>query len=46
MATLFLLGVYLGKIAKESGWLYGIAMIVVGTLTASTIFLIQFFLSG
>ena len=46
MATLFLLGFYLGKIAKESGWLYGVVMIVVGALTALTIFLIQFFLSG
>ena len=46
MATLFLLGFYLGKIAKESGWLYGVVMIVVGALTALTLFLIQFFLSG
>ncbi|MBS7620868.1 hypothetical protein KEJ32_01905 [Candidatus Bathyarchaeota archaeon] len=30
LAVLFLLGVYLGKIAKDSGWLYGIAMITVG----------------
>jgi predicted membrane protein (TIGR00267 family) len=29
MASLFLLGIYLGKIAKENGWLYGVAMIAV-----------------
>jgi predicted membrane protein (TIGR00267 family) len=46
MATLFLLGIYLGKIAKENGWLYGIAMIAVGAITALTIFLIQLFLGG
>jgi predicted membrane protein (TIGR00267 family) len=46
MATLFLLGIYLGKIAKENGWLYGIAMIAVGAITALTIFLVQLFLGG
>jgi predicted membrane protein (TIGR00267 family) len=44
MASLFLLGIYLGKIAKENGWLYGVAMIAVGALTALAIFLIQLFL--
>jgi len=44
MVTLFLLGIYLGKIAKENGWLYGVAMIVVGAITALTIFIIQLFL--
>jgi VIT1/CCC1 family predicted Fe2+/Mn2+ transporter len=34
MATLFLLGVYLGKVAKESGWLYGVATLTMGVLTA------------
>jgi predicted membrane protein (TIGR00267 family) len=46
MATLFLLGIYLGKIAKENGWIYGVAMIAVGALTALTIFLIQRFLGA
>jgi VIT1/CCC1 family predicted Fe2+/Mn2+ transporter len=27
LAALFLLGIYLGKIAKENGWLYGVAMV-------------------
>ena len=43
MASLFLLGIYLGRIAKENGWLYGVAMIAVGVLTALIIFLIQLF---
>lgn len=30
LATLFLLGIYLGKVAKENGWLYGVAMLTVG----------------
>jgi len=46
MASLFLLGIYLGKIAKENGWLYGVAMIAVGALTALTILLIQLFLGA
>ena len=46
MASLFLLGIYLGKIAKENGWLYGVAMITVGVPTALIIFLIQLFLGG
>lgn len=41
MATLFLLGIYLGKIAKENGWLYGTAMLTVGALTAVIILVIQ-----
>ncbi|MEM3565258.1 MAG: VIT1/CCC1 transporter family protein [Candidatus Bathyarchaeia archaeon] len=44
LAVLFLLGIYLGKIAKENGWLYGVAMLTVGALTALIIFLIQLFL--
>ncbi|MGB9684842.1 MAG: VIT1/CCC1 transporter family protein [Candidatus Bathyarchaeales archaeon] len=40
LSTLFLLGIYLGKVAKENGWLYGIAMITVGALTAIIILLI------
>jgi len=46
MASLFLLGIYLGKIAKENGWLYGITMIAVGALTALVILLIQLFLGA
>jgi len=45
LATLFLLGAYLGKVAKENGWLYGVAMLTVGAFTALIIFLIQLFLS-
>ncbi|MEM3616977.1 MAG: VIT1/CCC1 transporter family protein [Candidatus Bathyarchaeia archaeon] len=44
LAVLFFLGIYLGKIAKENGWLYGIAMITVGALTALFIFLVQLLL--
>jgi len=46
LAVLFLLGIYLGKVAKENGWLYGVAMVAVGALTALIIFLIQLFLSA
>jgi predicted membrane protein (TIGR00267 family) len=41
LVSLFLLGIYLGKVAKENGWLYGIMMITVGALTAVVIFFIQ-----
>ncbi|MEM2995702.1 MAG: hypothetical protein QXI91_06815 [Candidatus Bathyarchaeia archaeon] len=43
LSTLFLLGLYLGKVAKENGWIYGAAMLTVGAFTALTIFLIQLF---
>ncbi|MGQ9530604.1 MAG: hypothetical protein ACUVQX_05020 [Candidatus Bathycorpusculaceae bacterium] len=43
LITLFLLGIYLGKVAKENGWLYGAAMLTVGAFTALIIFLIQLF---
>jgi len=43
LATLFLLGIYLGKVARENGWLYGVAMLTVGAFTALIIFLIQLF---
>lgn len=46
MATLFLLGIYLGKIAKENGWLYGAAMLAVGTLTAIIILAVQLLLNA
>jgi len=45
LTVLFLLGTYLGKIAKENGWIYGIAMLTVGAFTALIIFLIQLFWS-
>ncbi|MEM3770075.1 MAG: VIT1/CCC1 transporter family protein [Candidatus Bathyarchaeia archaeon] len=44
LVVLFFLGIYLGRIAKENGWLYGIAMITVGALTALIVFLVQLFL--
>jgi len=46
LITLFLLGIYLGKISKENGWLYGIAMLIVGAFTALVIFFIQIFLGA
>ena len=45
MTSLFLLGIYLGKVARENGWLYGVAMLTVGAFTALMIFLIQLFSS-
>ncbi|MEM3701068.1 MAG: VIT1/CCC1 transporter family protein [Candidatus Bathyarchaeia archaeon] len=45
LVVLFLLGIYLGKIARENGWLYGVAMVSVGALTALIIFIIQLFLA-
>lgn len=41
LTALFLLGIYLGKVARENGWLYGVAMLTVGAFTALIIFLIQ-----
>ncbi len=41
LATLFLLGTYLGKVARENGWLYGLAMITVGAIAALVLFFIQ-----
>jgi len=41
LTALFLLGIYLGKVARENGWLYGAAMLTVGAFTALIIFLIQ-----
>ena len=45
LVTLFLLGIYLGKVAKENGWFYGMAMLLVGALTALIVFLIQLFVT-
>lgn len=41
LTALFLLGIYLGKVARENGWLYGVAMLTVDAFTALIIFLIQ-----
>ena len=43
LSTLFLLGIYLGKVARENGWFYGIAMLTAGAFTALIVFLIQVF---
>ena len=43
MVTLFLLGIYLGKVAKESGWFYGLLMLTAGGFTAVIVLLIQLF---
>jgi len=41
LASLFFLGFYLGKIAKEKVWLYGALMVAVGIITAIIIFLLE-----
>jgi len=41
LATLFSLGFYLGKIAKENVWLYGAQMLAVGIITAALILLLE-----
>jgi len=41
LATLFSLGFYLGKIAKEKVWLYGAQMLAIGIITAIIIFLLE-----
>jgi predicted membrane protein (TIGR00267 family) len=46
LVTLFLLGIYLGKVAKENGWFYGMAMLLVGALTALIVFIIQLFVTA
>ncbi|MCK4424532.1 VIT1/CCC1 transporter family protein [Candidatus Bathyarchaeota archaeon] len=46
LATLFLLGIYLGKVARKNGWLYGVMMLTVGALTALMIFFIQLLLGA
>jgi len=43
LSTLFLLGIYLGKVARENGWFYGLAMLTAGAFTALIVFLIQLF---
>jgi len=46
LITLFLLGIYLGKVARDNGWFYGIAMLTVGAFTALIVFIIQLFLAS
>jgi len=41
LGTLFSLGFYLGRIAKEKVWLYGAQMLAVGIITAIIIFLLE-----
>jgi len=41
LASLFSLGFYLGKIAKEKVWLHGAQMVAVGIITAIIIFLLE-----
>jgi predicted membrane protein (TIGR00267 family) len=43
MTLLFLLGLYLGKVARENGWFYGIAMLTAGAFTALIVLIIQLF---
>lgn len=43
LSTLFLLGISLGKVARENGWVCGIGMLTAGAFTALIIFLIQLF---
>ena len=41
LMTLFFLGLYLGKIARENVWLHGAQMIAIGIITAVLIFLLE-----
>jgi len=41
LVTLFSLGSYLGRIARENVWLYGFQMFAVGIITAVMIFLLE-----
>lgn len=43
LVTIFLLGIYLGRVAKENGWFYGIAMLTAGAFTALIVLVIQLF---
>jgi len=43
LVTLFLLGIYLGKVAKGSWWFYGLMMVTAGAFAALIVFLIQLF---
>jgi len=41
LTTLFSLGFYVGRIARENVWLYGAQMLAVGIITAIVIFLLE-----
>jgi len=41
LTTLFLLGIYLGKVAKETVWFYGIKMLAAGLVTMAVIYLAE-----
>jgi predicted membrane protein (TIGR00267 family) len=43
LVTLFLLGIFLGKVAKGSWWFYGLMMVTAGAFAALIVFLIQLF---
>lgn len=43
LATLFLLGIFLSKVAKGGWWLYGLMMLTAGAFAALIVFLIQLF---
>jgi len=41
LVTLFMLGIYLGKIAKENAFLYGIQTLVAGVATIAIVLLLR-----
>jgi predicted membrane protein (TIGR00267 family) len=43
LITLFLLGIFLSKVAKGSWWFYGLMMLTAGAFAALIVFLIQLF---
>jgi VIT1/CCC1 family predicted Fe2+/Mn2+ transporter len=43
LATLFMLGIFLGRVAKGNWWFYGLMMLTAGAFAALIVFLIQLF---
>lgn len=41
LATLFVLGAYLGKVAKETMWFYGAKMLAAGLVTMTVIYIVE-----
>jgi len=41
LATLFVLGAYLGKVAKETMWFYGAKMLAAGLVTMAVIYIVE-----
>ena len=41
LATLFVLGAYLGKVAKERMWFYGAKMLAAGLVTMTVIYIVE-----